>query len=76
LRIKPEEEEAVRKGIKLADEKIAEMKVHFTGKDDIDFMAMTLLSYAADSAVDVLNNPILVSEVDAMIGKIDKALEQ
>ena len=76
LRIKPEEEEAVRKGIKLADEKIAEMKVRFTGKDDIDFMAMTLLSYAADSAVDVLNNPILVSEVDAMIGKIDKALEQ
>ena len=76
LRIKPEEEEAVRKGIKLADEKIAEMKVHFMGKDDIDFMAMTLLSYAADSAVDVLNNPILVSEVDAMIGKIDKALEQ
>jgi cell division protein ZapA len=76
LRIKPEEEEAVRKGIKLADEKIAEMKVHFTGKDDIDFMAMTLLSYAADSAVDVLNNPILISEVDAMIGKIDKALEQ
>jgi hypothetical protein len=39
-------------------------------------MAMTLLSYAADSAVDVLNNPILVSEVDVMIGKIDKALEQ
>lgn len=76
LRIKPEEEEAVRKGIKLADEKIAEMKVQFTGKDDIDFMAMTLLSYAADSAVDVLNNPILVSEVDAMISKIDKALEQ
>lgn len=76
LRIKPEEEEAVRKGIKLADEKIAEMKVQFTGKDDIDFMAMTLLSYAADSAIDVLNNPILVSEVDSMINKIDKALEQ
>jgi cell division protein ZapA len=74
LRIKPEEESAVRKSIKLADEKIAEMRNIYAGKDEQDFMAMCLLSYAADTAIEAFNNPLIQSELNKMSDKIDKAL--
>jgi cell division protein ZapA len=74
LRIKPEEESAVRKSIKLADEKIAEMRTIYAGKDEQDFMAMCLLSYAADTAIEAFNNPLIQSELNKMSDKIDKAL--
>ncbi len=75
LRIKSEEESAIRKAVKLADDKIAEMKRAYAGKDIQDFMAMVLLSYAADTAVDALNNPLLKAELEKMGNKIDKALK-
>ena len=74
LRIKPEEESAVRKAVKLADDRISEMKTHYAGKDDQDFMAMTLLSYAADGAVESFNNPLLQDELNKMSKKIDNAI--
>jgi len=75
IRIKPEEEVAVRKAVKQADEKIMELKSTYAGKDEQDFIAMCLLSYAADSAIDVLNHPLLQAEVHEMTKKIDAALE-
>ncbi len=75
LRIKAEEESAVRKAIKIADEKIAEMRAHYAGKDEIDFMAMTLLSYAADTAVESFGNPLVQSELNNMSEKIEKVLK-
>ena len=74
IRIKPEEESAVRKAVKLADEKVNEMRTHYAGKDDQDFMAMCLLSYAADTAVESFNNPLLQEELNKMSGKIDKVI--
>src|SRR4051812_22061892 len=74
IRIQPEEESAVRKAVKLADEKVKEMRNHYAGKDDQDFMAMCLLSYAADSAIESFNNPLLQNELNKMSAKIDKAL--
>ena len=74
IRIKPEEESAVRKAVKLADDKVNEMKSHYAGKDDQDFMAMTLLSYAADSAVESFNNPLLQDELNKMSKKIDAVI--
>lgn len=76
LRIKPEEESAVRKAVKVADTKVNEMRAHYAGKDDQDFMAMSLLMYAADSAIETFNNPLLRHELDKMSGKIDKVLSQ
>ncbi len=76
LRIKPEEESAVRKAVKIADEKIADMRAHYMGKDEIDFMAMTLLSYAADTAVESFGNPVVHSELNKLSNKIDRALEE
>lgn len=74
LRIKPEEEEAVRKAVKVADEKIAEMRAHYSGKDEQDFMAMTLLSYAADTAVDAMGNPLVQNELKKLADRIDKLI--
>jgi cell division protein ZapA len=75
IRIKAEEEEAVRKAVKLADEKIRDMRTHYAGKDDQDFLAMVLLMYAADSAIDSSHNPIAQKELGEMIKKLDEAIK-
>jgi len=74
LRIKPEEESAVRKAVKIADQKVNEMRTHYAGKDDQDFMAMTLLMYAAESAIETYNNPLLQDELNKLSQKIGKVL--
>lgn len=75
LRVTPEEEEAVRKSIKQADAKITELRSTYAGKDDQDFIAMCLLSYAADGAVSTFNHPLLQQELAEMARKIDKVLD-
>jgi len=74
IRIKPEEESEVRNAVRLADQKINELRTHFAGKDDQDFIAMCLLMYAADTAIDVFNNPLLQDELKKMTQRIDRAL--
>jgi cell division protein ZapA len=75
IRIKPEEEEAVRKSVKIADDKIAEFRSYYAGKDDQDFLAMCLLMYAVDNTSESFQNPVIQNELLQMIEKIDKALE-
>ncbi len=74
LRIKPEEESAVRKAVKVADQKVNEMRTHYAGKDDQDFMAMCLLMYAADSAIESFNNPLLQDELNKLSARIEKVI--
>lgn len=74
IRIVPQEEEAVRKAIKQADNKITELRNTYAGKDDQDFIAMCLLSYAADGAISTFNHPLLQKELTEMAKKIDEAL--
>lgn len=74
IRIEPHEEEAVRKSIKQADAKIAEMRNNYAGKDDQDFIAMCLLSYAADGAITTFSHPLLQQELKDMVNKIDEVL--
>lgn len=52
IRIKQEDEAKVRFAVKVADERINELKTGFAGKDDQDFIAMCLLMYATDQAID------------------------
>ena len=63
IRIRPEEEEAVRKAVKVADEKIMELRHSYAGKDDQDFVAMCLLMYAADSAIETFHSPVIQQEI-------------
>jgi cell division protein ZapA len=74
LKVKPDEESAVRKAVKIADDKVNEMRTHYAGKDDQDFIGMTLLTYAADTAIDIFNNPLLHDEMDKLVKKIDRVL--
>ena len=74
IKIKPSEEELVRKAVKVADEKIMEMRNAYAGKDDQDFIAMVLLMYAADTAIEPNHNPIVLNQIEDMSRKIDAAL--
>ena len=76
IRIKPDEEQSVRKAARLAEEKLNEMRNHYAGKDDQDFLAMVLLSYAIDSAESTMNDPLLLSEISGMSKQIDKVLQE
>lgn len=73
LRIKPEEEETVRKAVKQADEKVMEMRTHYAGRDDQDFLAMCLLTYATDGVTGE-NNAFVEKELEDLSARIDKAL--
>ncbi len=77
IRIKPEEEEAVRKSVKVADDKITELRNQYAGKDDQDFLAMCLLTYAADAAIEGnAHNPVFKKELTDIIGKIDAIINE
>jgi len=76
IRIKPDDEEAVHKAVKLADERVAEMRAQYAGKDDQDFISMVLLTYAANAAVDIFQNPFLNDEMNKIIKKIESTLEE
>ncbi len=77
IRINPNEEEAVRKGIKLAEEKIQQLRTQYAGKDDQDFIAMCLLTYATDSAIyGNVSNPLLSKEITLLNSKINSALSE
>jgi len=76
IRIKQEEEEAVRKAVKIADSKVQEMRNAYAGKDDQDFIAMCLLSYAADHAIDASHNPLVQDSLKELAQKIDDVLEK
>ena len=46
--VPPEEETALLQSVKKADEKITELRLHYAGKDDQDFVAMCLIMYASE----------------------------
>lgn len=76
IRIKASEEEAVRKAAKKADEKIMELRAHYAGKDDQDFVAMCLLMYATETKPGTIANSDTAKEVADMISRIDKVLDR
>ncbi len=70
--VKKNEAERIRKSVKLADEKIVELKQNYAGKDDQDFLAMCLLMYAADSNGD--DSLTRDDTLKKIIESIDKAV--
>src|SRR5215217_7407969 len=72
IRIRQQEEAAVRAAVKSADEKIIELKQHYAGKDEQDFIAMCLLMYATDSMPPRTNETALKSEIERLSQLIDK----
>jgi hypothetical protein len=67
------EEAAVRRAIKAADQKIIELRQHYAGRDDQDFVAMCLLMYATAEAGAGMSG-VKQEEIGELIRKIDQAL--
>jgi cell division protein ZapA len=78
LRIKPEEEQSVRRAVKQADEKILELRTQYAGRDDQDFLAMCLLTYATDVVTGSSNTSgtFIEQELEALSAKVDKAIQK
>jgi cell division protein ZapA (FtsZ GTPase activity inhibitor) len=77
IRIKAKDEAAVRLAVKIADERVTELRSSFAGKDDQDFIAMCLLMYATDQVTDSGElNPVQKDMIGDMIGRIDKVIKE
>lgn len=71
--VKKSEAERIRHSVKLADEKIGELKRTYAGKDDQDFLAMCLLMYAADSNGE--DSISIADDIKKLNEELDKALD-
>ncbi|MBS1762304.1 MAG: cell division protein ZapA [Bacteroidetes bacterium] len=52
IKAKPEDEEKIRKTLKLINDKIVEFKVEFAGRDMQDYISMVILWYATRAAAE------------------------
>ncbi len=75
IRIRAQEEEAVRKAVRIAEEKIRDMRTHYAGKDDQDFLSMVLLTYAADSSLESFDWPLVQETMRDLNAKIQETLD-
>jgi len=71
LKIKPNEEETLRKTMKIINNKLIDFKTNFAGKDMQDYIAMVLIWLAIEQPATVLSN----ENLEEASGKI-KSLQQ
>ena len=76
IRIKPEDEGAVRATLKTINDKIIEFKTQFAGKDMQDYASMVLLWYATQTLPNSGNesSPGFLETLDKMEEQLDKIL--
>ena len=76
IRIKPEDEGAVRSTLKTINDKIIEFKTQFAGKDMQDYASMVILWYATQttpqSGID--GSPEFMTTLQKMEEQLDKVL--
>lgn len=66
IKVKPEDEEAVRKAVKLINDKIIDFKLQFAGKDMQDYIAMVLVWYSTLQ----VNQQVNLSQTEELAGKL------
>jgi len=71
----PEDEEVIRKTVKLINDKIIEFKTQFAGKDMQDYIAMVIIWYATQ-AVSQNNNSVEENEIVAGLKKLEDQLNK
>ena len=74
IKIRPEDEEVVRKTLKAINDKIIEFKTQFAGKDMQDYIAMVLVWYATEQNAS-LANELNEDNISAKLSLIEKMLE-
>ena len=78
IRIYPKDEEAVRKTLKIVNDKIIEFKTQFAGKDMQDYIAMVLIWYATQQTSETkekIQEDNLIDSLALIEKSIDKVLE-
>ena len=80
VRMSPDEEGVVRNSVKLINDKVAEFKMLYSGKDMQDYISMVLLWFATEQTkpgnnmlVDTADTTKKLTHIEAML---DKLLEQ
>jgi len=74
IKILPSDEEAVRKTLKVINEKIIEFRTQFAGKDMQDYISMVLIWYATQPKEN--QSAILTDELIESLLKIEKQLDE
>ena len=74
LRIKPEDEEKLRKTVKLINEKIIEFKTNFAGKDMQDYIAMVLVWFATEQNA-AISNQVNMDNVSSRLQTLEKMID-
>ena len=76
IKVAPEDEEQVRKTIKIINDKIIEFKTEFAGKDMQDYVSMVLLWYATQlqSGKSTILEKNLTEALAKMEGQLNKTL--
>ena len=75
IKIKPEDEEVVRKTVKTINEKIVDFKTQFAGKDMQDYVSMVLVWFATEQKAAGLSG-LEADRVEDRLAAIEKLLEK
>jgi cell division protein ZapA len=75
IKIRPEDEEAVRRTLKVVNDKIIEYKTQYAGKDFQDYISMVLLWFATEQNA-VQNLQIEKEDVLEQLNGIEKLLDK
>ena len=74
IRIKPEDEGAVRATLKTINDKIIQFKTEFAGKDMQDYVSMVILWFATRTGTDTEKE--LPADFSATFGKLEEHLDK
>ena len=74
IKTNPADEEAIRRTLKIINDKIIEFKTQFSGKDMQDYIAMVMIWYATQTSAD--SNPALEKEMTEVLNKIEGQLDK
>jgi cell division protein ZapA (FtsZ GTPase activity inhibitor) len=75
IKTRPEDEEVIRKTVKMINDKLFEFKAQFAGKDMQDYIAMVIIWYATENVGGNGNSMLNKEMVDALI-KMEKQLDE
>lgn len=75
IRTSPKDEEAVRKTVKVINDKILEFKTSFAGKDMQDYIAMVIIWYATQ-LTDSNNSSVFGNEQLENLKKIEEMIDK
>lgn len=69
IKIKPTDEEHVRKTLKIINDQILDYKTNFSGKDMQDYIAMVIIWYATQ-ATNTDGNPLEITEIKIALNEL------